>query len=310
VGLSPQEIEAFHREGYLGPYTLLPPDVAVQVEHRLRNEVFATRSEVYAHTEADAVVASFRPECVRDRHLDSPLCYRLAAAPEIVSRLRPLLGPDVLLWRSDGFEQRAGAQPTLTHQDGVFEYSTDSSRPAVSKIEVGDGERSVGHQTFPIECDIPLTISAWIAFTPVRKATGALWLVPGTHREHIPENKPGSGAFANRYSLSKDFTPGDGKTIECEAGQFVLFHNLLVHASHPVETGVRFAWTTRYVATATKVHHRAKVTSQGQDLSRWGAVLVAGTSRRNVNVLRAPPVINATSILEERALDPYFHPGH
>jgi non-heme Fe2+,alpha-ketoglutarate-dependent halogenase len=305
--LSQREVDAFNADGYVGPFTLFEPDVAERLDRRMREEVLPVRSEVYAHTEADAVVAAYKPERMRDRHLDSPLAYRIAAAPEIVSRLRALLGPDILLWRSDGFEQRAGSAPSGTHQDGAFEYTTDPSREPVPKIELGDGETPVGHQTFPIELDIALTVSAWIALTRVRKETGALWVVPGTHKEHIPESKPAPGAFANQFSLSRDFEPSDGRAIEIEAGQFILFHNLLVHASYPVQHGRRFAWTTRYVSTATKIHHRATVTSQGQDLSRWGALLVAGRDQRRVNVLRAPPLTTAAPIVDELALDPSLH---
>jgi len=244
---------------------------------------------------------------MRDRHLDSPICYRLAAAPEIVSRLSPLLGPDILLWRSDGFEQRPESIATAPHQDGVFDYFTDPTRPPQPKIELGEGEAPVGHMTFPIVCELPLTVSAWIAFTSVRKETGALWVVPGTHKEFIPESKPASGAFANQFALARDFVPDDGRVIEIEAGQFILFHNLLVHGSYPVQHGRRFGWTTRYVSTATRIHHRTKVTSQGQDLSRWGAVLVSGHDRRRVNVLRAPPLTTALPIVDELALDPRFH---
>ena len=294
MGLTPSEIVTFQREGWLGPFDLLTPGISERVLARIRAEVLPVKSAIYAHTSGDFAAVDYK----RDRHLDSPLMFRLAAAPAIVSRVQSLLGPDVLLWRSDMFEQGAGDPATSPHQDGAFE----ATRGTFPMIEIGDGDQPVGRQTVPVEVDIPLTVSAWIALTPVRKATGALWIVPGTHTEVIPE-VPGDGFAGMKYVPSKTFTPNDGRAIEIEAGQFILFHNLLVHGSYPIEHGRRFAWTTRYVAPRTRIHPRSMVNAQGQDLANYGAVLVAGQDRLHRNAIRAAPAVGMGALLDERALD-------
>ena len=293
MGLSNQELEQFEREGWLGPFDLCDPSVAARLLGRIREEVVTTRSAIYAHTHGEPVMVEYK----RDRHLDSPLMFRMAAAPAIVSRLPSLLGPDVLLWRSDAFEQGVGDASTSPHQDGAFE-ATRATHPM---IEVGEGQAAIAHQVRPVEVGIPLSIGVWTTLTPVTKRTGALWVVPGSHKELIPE-VPGDGFAGMKYVPSRHFEPSDGHAIEIEAGQFILFHNLLVHGSYPVETGRRFAWTTRYVSTKTLIHHRSNVNAQGQDLANYGAVLVCGADRDRRNVLRAPPPVGSGSILDERAL--------
>lgn len=293
MGLTSSEIVTFRREGWLGPFDLIDGATAARVLARIREDVLTVKSAIYAHTKGDLAAVDYK----RDRHLDSPLMYRLAAAPAIVSRVQSLLGPDVLLWRSDMFEQGVGDPATSPHQDGAFE----ATRGEFPMIEAGDGETPVGHQKIPVEVDIPLTVSAWIALTPVRKATGALWVVPGTHTEVIPE-VPGEGFAGMKYVPSRTFTPSDGRAIEIDAGQFILFHNLLVHGSYAIEHGRRFAWTTRYVAPCTRIHPRAAINAQGQDLANYGAVLVAGQDRLHRNPLRAAPAIGIGALVDERAL--------
>jgi non-heme Fe2+,alpha-ketoglutarate-dependent halogenase len=299
--MSDDLLESYQRNGFAGPFTLFGPELAAQLAHRLREEVFATRCQIYAHTHADPRTAAFRksldPESRRDRHLDSPLLYRMATAPEILTRLRHLLGPNILLWRSDTFEQSAGDKETGAHQDGVF----DGLNP-VPMIECGQGQAPIGRQTYPCEADIPLSINAWITFSPVRRESGAMWFVPGSHRSVVPY-VPGEGTFGRPMVLSRSFHPDEGQVIEMAAGQFLLFDNLVVHGSYPVERGWRLAWTPRYTSTQTLIHARTTVNAQFMDLTHYGALLVAGQDRTRHNVLRSPPSFGTCALLEERAMD-------
>jgi len=294
--------ETFHSDGYSGPFTLFSPDVAATLLRRSQAEVFSVRCQTYAHTEADPRCAAFRktldPMTRRDRHLDSPLMYRIASHPQILERVAHLLGPDLLLWRSDTFEQAAGDAPTTPHQDGVFEGMNPDPI-----IEAGEGQEVVGRQALPSggEAAIPLCVNVWIALTRVRKETGALWVVPGTHKEFIPK-VPGTAFAGITLVPSRVYDPSEGTALEMEAGQFVMFHNLIVHGSLPVQEGMRFAWVCRYVTPATQLYHRSKVGPQGQDMSRWGAVLVQGQDRVRRNPLSAPPIASAGTITDERAL--------
>ena len=293
-------LESYRQRGYTGPFTLFEPGLAQQLFRRIDTEVFPALSDTYGHTQADAVAASYRKSFdlsrARDRHLDSPLLHRIASSREIVSLLSPILGPDILLWRSDSFDQSAGDTPTPPHQDRTYE----GSRATDPMIEPGEEDMPLAHQEQPFECDIPLSMNIWIAFTPIRKETGALWFAPGSHTSLAP-TKIGAGFAGIPFVLSRDYAD-DRQVVEVDAGQCFLFDNLVVHGTLPSELGRRFAWTCRYVSTKTHIHRRAKIGPQGQDLSRWGAVLVSGQDRFQRNVLRAPPPTSDAAILQERAL--------
>ena len=58
------------------------------------------------------------------------------------------------------------------------------------------------------------------------------------------------------------------------------------------------------MSTETLIHNRSNVNAQGQDLSRWGAVLVCGQDREldEMSSARAPLPIGNGSILDEHAL--------
>src|SRR5690606_2888084 len=141
TGLTPDQLSSFERNGFCGPFTLCEPEDAATLGRRIVEEVIPHRCSIYAHTTADVPAALYR----RDRHLDSPLAYRIASSQRIVDLLPPLLGPDILLWRSDLFEQGPGNVPTKPHQDVAF----DSTRATHPIIEAGEGETPVGQASHP-----------------------------------------------------------------------------------------------------------------------------------------------------------------
>jgi non-heme Fe2+,alpha-ketoglutarate-dependent halogenase len=306
VALEQVHLDNYRTKGYAGPFTLFTPDEAARLARRIQEEVFPVPCDIYAHTQPDSKLKAYRKSFdasrMRDRHLDSPLMYRMATSEAIVSRLRSLLGPDILLWRSDTFLQEVGDEPTPAHQDRAFE-ATRATHPM---IEAGEGQVPAARQTYPVEVDIPLSINAWMSFSSTPGGSGAMWFVPGSHKELVLE-VPGQGFAGKPYVLSRDFGPSDGEIVEVQAGQFLLFDNIVVHGSMPVLGDPRLAWTPRYVSTQAQIHRRSDVNAQGQDLSRYGALLVSGQDRLKRNVLRAPPPVGAVSLLDERAVAKVVH---
>lgn len=292
MGLSRQEIERFNSDGFLGPFRLFGRDVALQIGQRIRTQILTRRCEVYAHTKGDFEKLDY----MRDRHLDSPLLYRCATAPAIVSRIASLLGPDILLWRSDLFLQRLKDPGTHPHQDIDL-----SGTRVIPSIEAGTEHAPIGKIDYPDRTVmLPLCVSAWIAFDKITAQNGALYYVAGTHKSVIPE-VPGSGVAGRPLVLSRTFERSEHHVVEIDAGELMLFHNLMVHGSYEVESGERLAWTTRYVQPDTRIYPNGPINAQGQDLANFGSVLVAGRDRARVNILRAPPMIGEGPILDERA---------
>ena len=208
-----------------------------------------------------------------------------------------LLGPDCLLWRSDIFAQGPSDPATYPHQDIDL-----SGTRVIPCIEAPDEARSIAklhHQTGHTVL-LPLCISAWIAFDRITMRNGAIYFVPGSHKAVIPE-VPGEGFAGRKLVLSRTFERSEHHPIEIDAGELMLFHNLTVHGSYESAKGDRLAWTTRYVRPDTAVYPNGPINAQGQDLSRFGSVVVAGHDRSRVNVLRAPPHLGG-SLMEEIAV--------
>src|SRR5262245_21102428 len=107
--LSKAEVDRFNERGFGEPFDLLPEDVAERVGSRIVEEVLAVRSPIYAHSQADIPKLLY----IRDRHLDSPVLARLFSDGAIVRRLTSILGPNVLLWRSDFFVQGTDDRETM-----------------------------------------------------------------------------------------------------------------------------------------------------------------------------------------------------
>ncbi|MDB4955134.1 MAG: chlorinating enzyme [Myxococcales bacterium] len=283
--LTDAEVETFKSRGFLGPFTVMPEDEAVALGRRLVDEVTTTPSPFYAHTKADIPKLNF----IRDRHWDSPAVARILSDGRIVQRITRLLGPDVLLWRSDFFVQGREDRETAPHQDMAF-----SGMRKIPALAMADGR-------------MPLNISAWISFTPVDREHGGLFVVPGTHHEVLREvpADPANSIFGKGRVLEKNFTEQDRFELKMRPGQFLLFTNLLVHGSY--KTAVereRIALSGRFIGPDVIVNPQGtEVSGHGMDLSRYGVTLVAGSLRSAPTPLRALACGNGSgSISEERML--------
>lgn len=104
--LDKEEVVQFHRDGYLGPFTLCSPEEMAEYRERVPGEV---REE-----------SEYAGPPSRDRHLDSPTVYDLCSHPALVDRLASILGPDVTLWRSFIFQKGPGGDSFPWHQDSRF----------------------------------------------------------------------------------------------------------------------------------------------------------------------------------------------
>ena len=55
-----------------------------------------------------------------DRHLDNDFLAEHIGRPEIVDRMISVLGPDILMWRSEFFSKYPGEEGTDWHQADTF----------------------------------------------------------------------------------------------------------------------------------------------------------------------------------------------
>lgn len=287
--LTDEEQKFIDENGYVGPFTLYEPEEMEQIWNKTRRQVFDRSHAIYEidmHSGPNNI-ANY------DRHLDIPFLAQHVARPEIVNKLKGILGPDILCWRTEFFPKYGGDEGTDWHQADNFAMA--SGKPQIIWPETGFGG----------------TVTVWTAFTEASEKTACLRFQPGTHRKMFYDEmkkmtynpdlvntkiKGGvlSGFFGYDYTellVDPNVRPDDSKavTIPMKAGQYVIFWSTLAHSSLPntAEANVlRLGFASRYVPPYVKIYPDTTVIEEyGASLSlhKYGAVLVAGEDKYGYN---------------------------
>jgi non-heme Fe2+,alpha-ketoglutarate-dependent halogenase len=292
--LTEAELAGFRRNGFAGPFKAYEPEEMRRIWKTVRLQLFDRSHAIYDVEEA---VSGSTNISNYDRHLDVTLLGRHVCRPEIVHRVRSILGPDVLCWRTEFFPKYPGDEGTDWHQAATF--ANASGRPQILWPE-GSPQRG--------------TLTVWTAFTEATEGSGCLQLIPGTHERmfydegkgmnYAPEsigrrNKDGvrRGFFGYDYrelQIDPDWRPDESKAVSMEMrpGQFLLFWSTLLHASLPHRgegEEMRLGYAARYVPTQVRIYpDTAEVRQYGGciSLEKYGAVLVCGRDEyRHTRVL-------------------------
>lgn len=188
-GLMAQEVRRFHEEGYLGPF-----------------RAFTEAEIAELRTGVEAVLASRAPNGKGDhnRHLDQPVVRELVSAPAIVERMKAILGPDLLLWRTHFFAKDPGGTEIPWHQDTNY---------------------------WPIEP--PTVVSAWLAIDPATAENSCVRLIPSSHRELVPHITAREEVSFREEADPNYFDPSRAINMELEPGEFFLFTERTLHQSEP-----------------------------------------------------------------------------
>jgi non-haem Fe2+, alpha-ketoglutarate-dependent halogenase len=278
------EIARFNQDGFVGPVKLYEPDEAAELlrEIRIKNQDTSRRI--------------FKNDVNYDRHFDIPELTRHVMHPTIRKYITSILGPDVLLWRTETLAKFPGSVGTEWHQ--VRDYSYAMGKPQILPTET--------------EWNAYVDITVWTTFTPASTETGCMRFVRGSHRSQIfDEYKTPSRGRAKEYDMDTEATafwgydfseflidsswepaPGDVVNMEMQPGEAVIFSAACVHGSLPntTERQTRFAYTSRYVPTHVRVYPDLEsFSAHGAefDLSEYGPVLIAGEDRYGHNKIRA-----------------------
>lgn len=278
-GMTREELDAFRRDGFAGPFDLYEGGEISEKYKRIRSHLF-DRSHAAYELDHKSLIAGY------DRHLDINDLSEHIARPEIVDRVADVLGPDVVCWRSEMFPKYPGDEGTDWHQADTFAHA--SGKPQI----VWPQNKAFGG-----------ALTVWTAFTPATEANGCLRFMPGTHEEmfydeskemkYTPEQvnkleKDGikRGFFGYDYrNLQKDpdFKPDESKAVSMvmKAGQFVMFWSTCMHSSFPNSTTnqTRLGFTSRYVPSSVDVYPDTDAVEEyGSTISldKFGVVLVRG----------------------------------
>jgi polysaccharide pyruvyl transferase WcaK-like protein len=200
--LTPEEIETFRNQGYVGPFTAFDADHMERVRQIIHDRVLTTPTP-------------YCPFGLRVRHLDSRTVYDLCAAPAIVGRMQSLFGPDLVLWNSNLFNK----PPARPDQPEEYPWHQD-------------------HYNWNMEP--VLNVSAWLAISPATLENGCVEVIPGSHRQIVPAAVDTNPDLSLRFGgIASDPAYVDTTkkiALPLAPGQFFLFNERLLHHSNPNRT--------------------------------------------------------------------------
>ncbi|MBG4201402.1 chlorinating enzyme [Pseudomonas aeruginosa] len=287
--LSPEELEQFHRDGYIGPFDLYQQDEMAAKLQALRPRLINTRKAIYSQ---DKAVSGITNLANYDRHLDVDFLAEHITRPEIVDRVASILGRDTLCWRTEFFPKYPGDEGTDWHQADNFSNVAGSKHPQI---------------VWPEDAEFGGTITVWAAFTEASVENGCLQFIPGTHRtmnydesktmdyqadsiNKLEKDGVRRGFFGYDYrQLQKDpnWKPDESnaRSMVMRQGQFIIFWSTLMHASHPhsgLTEQMRLGFAARYLPTSVRVYPYSNTLQEfgGEaSLDKFGCVLVSSEDR-------------------------------
>ncbi|WP_019504302.1 phytanoyl-CoA dioxygenase family protein [Pleurocapsa sp. PCC 7319] len=303
--LSEEDIRFFYEHGYLGPFTIMSPEEAKSVKDLFIEQIENTESPIYPYSQgayeiltkdksqpADERMSNekiaMRGMNFRDRYLDNPILLNLFKHPALTERCAQLLGPDLLLWRTQFFPKAPKSPGTPFHQASTY-LLDNRVESVVNPPDVED--------LFQLTC--------WFALTDATKENGCMTVVSGSSQKIYPikfeifdpsKAGNGKGRFGNlQIEIDYPIHSDNIKAIEMKAGQFYIFSERAIHGSLDNQTNQwRWGVNGRVVPTSTRLYSQ-KMLSEGHSysiagvskikLDNWRAALIRGEDRFGYNRL-------------------------
>jgi non-heme Fe2+,alpha-ketoglutarate-dependent halogenase len=278
LGLTDEQVESFKENGFVGPFDLYDPDEAPTLWDRAKIEMVLSKNKPH-----DSTIINY------DRHLDCDTLSDHISRPEIVAKLRSLMGSDVMCWKSNIFKKEPGEAGTGWHQVETFVVgdTTTAAAPSLKYTETTDA--------------VTQELTVWTAFSAAGIENACMRFIPGSHKRwYYDENKQLTrdvtskkhDFFGYDYSelkLSDDWNPDEAGAVDMvmKPGQFVVFVAKCVHGSRPnTSEQPRLGFASRYVVPSVKVYEGVDSLAEFGDtidLGYHGCVLVAGEDRYGYN---------------------------
>ena len=261
-----EAVRSFEENGCLGPLTLCSEAEMGRIRRWIDRAGFMHGpSPIYGESSPRGSAEA------RDWHLVLPEIYELCTHPSVVAVMKALLGPDLILWRSQFMRKESGANALAWHQDGSFPGG--AAMPAVDPVK---------------------TISAWIAIDDTRVENGCVWVIPGTHKGTLEYTRKdanrGQGLFGRGFEVEYAVPPERAVPMVLRPGQFMIFDCQTLHgSSHNPSPRRRLGLACRYTSADVRVYPGQTVDGQGYALDNFGCILVCGEDRHGHNVMREAP---------------------
>jgi len=254
--LSEKQIRGFYKNGFMGPF-----------EAFSRAEMASFHDEMLAIENVTSQTYDFVTP--RDRHFEMPRLWQHMKHPAITERLAQILGPDLLVWRSQLFYKGPHSPAIQWHQASTFMVE-DYLDPAI----------------FPPDRSEMFQLTVWVAVDDATPENGCLEFMAGSHDRIRPIRFGGERGFYNaRFSLEFEAEKYSKVQVPCRAGQFVVFAERCIHGSPPNETDRhRLAFNMRVIPTHVPVYtdkekYRSVYNGGKYHLNQWGVSLLRGEDR-------------------------------
>jgi ectoine hydroxylase-related dioxygenase (phytanoyl-CoA dioxygenase family) len=164
----------------------------------------------------------------RNRHLKDSQLRSLCSHASIVDRVAQLLGsPEIKLFKSRFWVKEAGVgKPVPWHQDVGF----------------NNGGYFEDGQPVP-------TVTVWLAVDAATEASGAVQVIPGSHRRFFGDWQRSIRANLEEQGGLNGVDFADAVLLELGPGEFYVFHSWILHGSPPnISDMRRTALNMRFVA--------------------------------------------------------------
>lgn len=268
-GLTAEQVALYEENGFVGPFTLCSPEEMAEIRNWIDEKGFLNRpSPLYGTGPRDTKV-------LRDWHLVYRRMFDLCTHPRIAAAMASIMGPDLLLWRSQFQLKEARGEAVAWHQDLGFP----------------------GHLMMPA-LDPVKNISAWIAIDEADLENGCVWLVPGTHKSRIQRRMTNTkenerGLFGRKYKVEYVVDTSNAVAMPVAPGQYFLFSESSLHGSPPNPTKRRrMGLSLRVTTPDVKVYAGQTIDGQGYPLDKWGCVLMCGEDRFGYNRIVDPTFLD------------------
>lgn len=199
--LTPEQIESYHRDGFLAPFTLFSPDEAARLKREL---------EEAENRWPEAFEGSGR----NNAHLNLTVLDEIVHHPRLLDAVEDLIGPDILAYGSVLFiKEPQDAGFVSWHQDCRY-----------MGLEPHD-----------------VAVSAWIALTPSNPLNGCMSMIPGTHKLGVAEHADTFEAtnILTRGQTIEDVDESKAVDLILEPGQLSFHHMRTIHGSKPNRSNER-----------------------------------------------------------------------
>ena len=225
--LTKDQVRLYHKQGWLGPFPLISEDEMAAVRATIDEQIL----------EPGRAQGLAEREYFHNHHLDNRCIYELLSHPNLVERAASILGPHLVLWRSN------------------FQIKMPLSQQDDWDTEIPWHQDCAYFQPSP-----NVILSAWIAVDDTTRANGCMQVLPGSHKRLYPHiTDPDAEVFAKGVDPAT-FDTGEAVHLELKPGQFIFFNESTLHYSPPNKSETRrFGITPRLTVPFVDVGRREKI---------------------------------------------------